>query len=83
MGKYKIEVKASAIKELYLLPKKDLKKIAARIGSLSDNPRPKDCIKLAGDERHRIRQGDYRIVYSIENDALVVYVVTIGHRKDA
>ncbi len=82
MGKYKIEFKKSAIKELNTTPKNDLKRILAKIKSLSENPRPKGCIKLSGKERYRVRQGNYRILYSIEDDILVVYVVKVGHRKN-
>jgi len=82
MEKYKIEIKESAVKELNSIPKKDLKKIVQKIRSLSDNPRPNGCVKLSGRERYRIRQGDYRILYSIENEILVVYVMKIGHRKE-
>ena len=82
MEKYKIEIKKSAVKELNSIPKKDLKKIVQKIRSLSDNPRPNGCVKISGQERYRIRQGDYRILYSIENEILVVYVIKIGHRKE-
>ena len=82
MGKYKIEMKQSAVKELNKIPAKDLKKIAAKIESLSTNPRPMGCEKLSAMERYRIRQGNYRILYAIEDDILTVYVVKIGHRKD-
>lgn len=82
MGKYRIEVKKSAIKELHATPKKDLKRILSKIKSLSDNPRPKGCIILSGKERYRLRQGNYRILYSIGDEILVVYVVKIGHRKN-
>jgi len=82
MEKYKIEIKKSAVKELNSIPKKDLKKIVQKIRSLSDNPRPNRCVRLSGQERYRIRQGDYRILYSIENEILVVYVIKIGHRKE-
>lgn len=82
MEKYKIEIKESAVKELNSIPKKDLKKIVQKIRSLSDNPRPNGCVKISGQERYRIRQGDYRILYSIENEILVVYVIKIGHRKE-
>lgn len=82
MEKYKIEIKESAVKELNSIPRKDLKKIVQKIRSLSDNPRPNGCVKLSGRERYRIRQGDYRILYSIENEILVVYVIKIGHRKE-
>ncbi len=82
MGKYKIEIKKSAAKELFLMPKKDLKRILKRIKNLSDDPRPIGCVKLSGQDRYRIRQGNYRILYSIEEEILVVYIVKIGHRKD-
>ena len=82
MGKYKIEIKKSAAKELFLMPKKDLKRILKRIKNLSVDPRPIGCVKLSGQDRYRIRQGNYRILYSIEEEILVVYVVKIGHRKD-
>jgi len=82
MEKYKIEIKESVVKELNSIPKKDLKKIVQKIRSLSDNLRPNGCVKLSGQERYRIRQGDYRILYSIENEILVVYVIKIGHRKE-
>jgi len=82
MEKYKIEIKESVVKEFNSIPKKDLKKIVQKIRSLSDNPRPNGCVKISGQERYRIRQGDYRILYSIENEILVVYVIKIGHRKE-
>lgn len=53
-----------------------------RILQLAENPRPPDSKKLSGYDRYRIRQGVYRILYEIENDRLVVYVVKVGHRKD-
>ena len=82
MGKYKIEIKKSAVKELEAIPTKDLKRIIARIQELTDNPRPLGCIKLSDKERYRIRVGDYRILYSIDDVILIVFVVKIGHRKD-
>lgn len=83
MGKYKVSIKPSAVKEIESLPrKKDRQLIIRRIGLLADNPRPPGCTKLSGYDRYRIRQGSYRIVYGIEDDELVVYVVKVGHRKD-
>ena len=81
MAKYKITIKPSAVKELEKLPKKDLQKVVAKIQSLSFNSRPQGCEKLSGDEKYRIRQGNYRIVYSIEDDKLIIFVVKIGHRR--
>jgi len=82
MVKYKIEFKKSAYKELKSIPKKDLKRILSKIASLSENPMPSGCKKLSALERYRIRQGNYRILYSIENDILTIYIVKIGHRKN-
>ncbi len=79
---YKIEIKASAQKELKNLPDKELKKIIEKISSLATNPRPTGCKKLSGDEKYRIRIGNYRVLYSIEDDMLVVFIVKVGHRKD-
>jgi mRNA interferase RelE/StbE len=82
MAAYKLFFKKSVQKDLDSIPKKDLKKILGRIESLSEDPRPKGCEKLTGQERYRLRQGRYRIVYSIQDDELTVWVVKIGHRKD-
>jgi mRNA interferase RelE/StbE len=69
-------------KDFDSIPKKDLKRILSRIESLSEDPRPKGCEKLTGQERYRLRLGRYRIVYSIQDDELTVWVVKVGHRKD-
>ncbi len=83
MEKYKVVLKPSAVKELESVPrKKDRLRIMQRIGLLADNTRPPGSTKLSGYDRYRIRMGSYRIVYGIEDDALVVYVVKLGHRKD-
>jgi mRNA interferase RelE/StbE len=82
VAKYRIEIKRSAVKELERLPRQDLEVIMRRIGNLADNPRPKDSKKLSAEEMYRIRQGHYRILYLIEDNDLIVFVVKIGHRKD-
>lgn len=82
MAKYKIAIKKSAVKEIKSLPSTELKKVLSKIAALSENPRPHDSIKLSAQERYRIRCGNYRILYSIEDEILVVYVVKVGHRKD-
>jgi len=82
VAKYKIQIKSSAVKELNKLPKKDLKKVVLKIQALSEDPRPSGCEKLSGDEKYRIRHGNYRIIYAIQDEILVVYVVKIGHRRD-
>ena len=82
MAAYKVHFKASVEKDFTTIPKKDLKKILKRIQELADNPRPSGCEKLTDQERYRLRQGRYRIVYSIQDDELTVWVVKVGHRKD-
>ncbi len=82
MAAYKVYFKASVEKDFTAIPKKDLKKILRRIEELAHNPRPSGCEKLTGQERYRLRQGRYRIVYSIRDDELTVWVVKVGHRKD-
>ena len=84
MAQYRLLIKASAAKELRAIPtKRDRQRIVKRILGLETDPRPPGSQKLSGRERYRIRQGQYRIVYGIERNELVVYVVKIGHRKDA
>ena len=82
MAAYKLFFKKSVQKDFDAIPKKDLKRILDRIAALAENPRPKGCEKLTGQERYRLRQGRYRIVYSIQDDELTVWVVRVGHRKD-
>jgi mRNA interferase RelE/StbE len=81
MAKYKIYFKESVEKDFKAIPKKDVKKILLTINKLTENPRPSGCEKLTGQERYRVRQGRYRILYSIQDDDLVVWVVQVGHRK--
>ena len=82
MAAYKIFFKKSVEKDFSLIPKKDLKKILDRIEALSEDPRPQGCEKLTGQQRYRLRQGRYRILYSIQDDELTIWVVKVGHRKD-
>jgi len=82
MAKYKITIKKSAAKELSDIPKKDLPKIVKRIQTLAQNPRPHGSQKLSRKEQYRVRQGDYRIVYSVDDKVLAVDVVKIGHRRE-
>lgn len=82
MEKYKILFRKSVLKDLDDIPKKDVKKIVAAVRSLADDPRPPASKKLSGQERYRLRQGNYRIIYSIEDYVLTVCVVKIGHRKE-
>ena len=82
MANYKILIKPSAVKELKKIPKKELKKITDRIQALSSDPRPPGCEKLAAQNAYRIRQGTYRIIYTIEDDQLIILIIKVGHRRD-
>jgi mRNA interferase RelE/StbE len=82
MGRYRVLIKPSAVREIEdIAEKKQRQRIVAKIEALSDDPRPLGCEKLTGREQYRVRQGTYRIVYAIEDDHLVVYVVKVGHRS--
>jgi mRNA interferase RelE/StbE len=83
MSKYNVLLTKSAEKELYRLPQTVIKKLVATIGALADNPRPVGCKKLKGFKNlWRIRIGNYRIIYAIEEVILLVEVRAIGDRKD-
>lgn len=82
MASYSVSLKRSAEKELRALPRADVARLVKRIGALADNPRPHGAEKLSGGEQYRVRQGDYRIVYSIDDAAFRVEVVKIGHRRE-
>jgi mRNA interferase RelE/StbE len=82
MGKYDLAFKKSVAKDLRALPAKDVHRILKCFGQLAEAPRPPGCEKLSGQERYRLRQGIYRIVYEIRDDVLKVVVVKIGHRRD-
>ena len=82
MAAYKILFKKSVEKDFKGIPKNDLAKILKRIETLAEDPRPPGCEKLTGQEKYRLRQGRYRIMYSIQDDELTVWVVKVGHRKD-
>jgi len=82
MARYDIKVKKSAEKELSKIPKKDLMKILDKIQALAEEPHPVGSIKLTNDEKYRIRVGNYRILYQIENHLLTIVVVKVGHRKE-
>jgi mRNA interferase RelE/StbE len=82
MAAYKIYFKKSVEKDLKVIPKKDLVKILERIEALAEDPRPQGCEKLSGQLKYRLRQGRYRILYSVQDDELTIWVVKVGHRKD-
>ena len=82
MEKYDLLILPSVYKDLDKIPKKDRSKIIGKIWDLAIDPRPVKSIKLSGDEKYRIRQGNYRILYTIEDQQLIVTVVKVSHRKD-
>jgi mRNA interferase RelE/StbE len=82
MAAYSIFFRETVHKDPRAIPKGDLARILERISALSQDPRPAGSEKLTGDERYRVRRGDYRIVYSVHDDRLEVWVVKVGHRKD-
>ncbi len=82
MAKYEISVKKSAVKELDDIPKKELQKIIKKIQALSSEPRPQGSQKLSHKEQYRIRQGDYRVIYYIDDDNLTVHIIKVGHRRE-
>jgi len=83
VANYRILIKPSAVKEIEAIPlKKDRQKIIERISKLAQNPRPHGCEKLTGQDKYRLRQGRYRILYAIRDRDLIVCVVKVGHRKE-
>lgn len=82
MASYSVYFKESVQKDFEGMPKKESRKILSRIRSLGGNPRPQGCEKLTGRDRYRLRQGRYRIVYSVQDEERTVIVVKVGHRKD-
>lgn len=82
MARYEVEFKRSVDKDARSIPASDLKKILLKIDSLREDPRPPGSVKLTGEEYYRVRQGDYRIVYEIQDAKLVIVVIRIGHRRE-
>ena len=82
MGSFEVIFKQSVAKDLRQIPKIDLARILKRIDALREDPRPPGVEKLSGQEKYRIRQGVYRILYEIRNNELIIVVVKIGHRRD-
>ena len=82
MASYRIVFKQSVAKDLRPIPKKDVQRILKRINGLADDPQPVGVEKLSSDEKYRIRQGNYRILYVIEDDIITVTIVKVGHRRD-
>jgi mRNA interferase RelE/StbE len=82
VASYKVLIKPSAVKELKRVPLKARRRLTAKIRALAEEPRPPGGEKLSGQERYRLRQGDYRAIYGIDDAGQTVIVVKVGHRGD-
>jgi mRNA interferase RelE/StbE len=81
-GCYRVVIKRSAERELRAIPVPDLPRVVARVQGLANRPRPSGCETLCGQDRYRIRQGDYRIVYAVSDKERLVEIIRIGHRRE-
>ncbi len=83
MARSRLLIKPSAVKDIEAIPlKRDRQRVVERISKLAENPRPSGSEKISGQDKYRVRQGRYRILYAIEDQDLLVQVVKVGHRKD-
>jgi mRNA interferase RelE/StbE len=82
MESYKIVIKKSAAMEIESIEKKDRIRIVEKIRSLASDPHPVGSKKLSGQDKYRIRQGNYRILYQVLNEELVINVIKVRHRRD-
>jgi len=80
--KYPILVERYAQKQIMKLDRKVIPVIKMAISDLANNPRPPGHIKLNGEEAYRIRVGNYRVIYEINDDAIIVTIISVEHRKD-
>ena len=81
MASYRLRFRKSVRRDLRPIPQRDVRRILKRIEALVDDPRPAGSEKLSGQERYRVRQGNYRILYEIIDEELIVTVVKVGHRR--
>lgn len=82
MARYELRFKPSVAKDLRDIPRADIQRILARIEAVRDDPRPPGSEKLSAQERYRLRQGNYRILYTVADAEAVVEIVKIGHRRE-
>jgi mRNA interferase RelE/StbE len=82
VASYSVRIKRSAASELEAVPLKDRRRIVHRIEAVETDPRPQGCEKLSGEDKYRLRQGDYRILYEVVDRELIVTVVKVGNRRD-
>lgn len=79
---YQLVIDRSAQKQLGKIPPPHFNRIIKAINNLADNPRPTGCKKLTGRSGYRIRIGNYRVIYNIDDKILIVFVIDAGHRKN-
>jgi len=83
MERYELLVKPSAVREIERIDSRtDRQRVVRRIRALAEDPRPPGCEKLVGRKAYRVRQGAYRVVYAVDDEARTVRVVKVGHRRD-
>lgn len=82
MARFELRFKPSVAKDLRGIPKTDVRRLLKKVEALRDEPRPPGCEKLTGRELYRVRQGACRIVYSVNDVAVVVEVIKVGHRRE-
>jgi mRNA interferase RelE/StbE len=82
MGRYKVVFRKSVAQDIRRVPNRDVQRILAAIHSLSEEARPPGVEKLSGQEKYRVRQGNYRMIYEIKDDEVTVVVVKVGHQRD-
>lgn len=83
MARYRLLFKRSVAKDLRGIPKPHVRRIMARIRNLARDPRAPGVVRLAGSNRYRFRLGRYRVLYTIQDDRLIVHVIKVAHRRDA
>ena len=83
MSRYNVEIARRAIKSIAGLPHNQQRRIRAAIDLLAEEPRPPNCVALTGEESvYRVRVGDYRILYEVIDERLVIHVIRVGHRRE-
>ena len=81
MARFELRFKPSVAKDLRGIPKTEVRRLLKKIAALGDDPQPAGCEKLTGRDLYRIRQGVYRIVCSVDDAAVVIEVIKVGHRR--
>lgn len=82
MASYKLVFKKSVAKDLRTIPDPDLKRILARMRTLAEDPRPPGTEKLSGEDKYRLRQGNFRILYTVNDADICVVIVKVSHRRE-